>query len=177
MTQIDVYTLWNVISQQWNETEIQFVLCMIQKALEKLSNTFIVLRVFKQTWRRNHHSMNISDIEVLLESGEFWNSTTLEGWIWYTTTKKSNNNKNPRQVWSRWNGARCVKRSVRKKDLYDKVKEPLQGTRYNTRDELICAIGRSIQNINKDGCADGVRCLQNIWQKMVNKRGNYIEGT
>ena len=27
--QIDVYTLWNVIYQQRNETEIQFVLCSI----------------------------------------------------------------------------------------------------------------------------------------------------
>ena len=33
-------------------------------------------------------------------------------------------------------------------NLFAKVKEPLQGTRYN---ELIRAIGRSIRNINKDG--------------------------
>ena len=42
-------------------------------------------------------------------------------------------------------------------------------TRYNTRDELIHAIGWSIRNINKDGRADGVRCLPNIWQKVINK--------
>ena len=47
-------------------------------------------------------------------------------------------------------------------DLLAKVKEPLRGTRYNTRDELIHAIGRSIRNINKDGRADGVRRLPNI---------------
>ena len=41
-------------------------------------------------------------------------------------------------------------------DLFDKVKEPLRGTRYNTRDELIRAIGRSIRNINRDGRAVGV---------------------
>ena len=29
VSQIDVYTLWNVISQQRNETEIQIVLCSI----------------------------------------------------------------------------------------------------------------------------------------------------
>ena len=39
-------------------------------------------------------------------------------------------------------------------DLFAKVKEPLRGTRYNTRDELIRAIGRSIRNINKDGRTD-----------------------
>ncbi|KAJ4433695.1 hypothetical protein ANN_16006 [Periplaneta americana] len=50
-------------------------------------------------------------------------------------------------------------------DLFTKVKEPLRGTRYNTRDELIRALGRSIRNINKDGRADGVRRLPNIWQK------------
>ncbi|KAJ4434378.1 hypothetical protein ANN_22938 [Periplaneta americana] len=51
-------------------------------------------------------------------------------------------------------------------DLFTKVKEPLRGTRYNIRDELIRALGRSIRNINKDGRADGVRRLPNIWQKV-----------
>ncbi|KAJ4441169.1 hypothetical protein ANN_11020 [Periplaneta americana] len=50
-------------------------------------------------------------------------------------------------------------------DLFTKVKEPLRGTRYNTRDELVRALGRSIRNINKDGRADGVRRLPSIWQK------------
>ena len=62
-------------------------------------------------------------------------------------------------------------------DIFSKVKEPVRGTRYNTRDELIRAIGRSIQNINKDGHADGVRRLPNIWQKAINKGGDYIEST
>ena len=52
-------------------------------------------------------------------------------------------------------------------DLFAKVKEPLRGTRYNTRDELFSAKGRSIQNINKDGRADGIRRLANIWQKVI----------
>ena len=44
---------------------------------------------------------------MLLESGEYcWRSITLEGWISCTTINKGNNNKNSRQVWSRWNGAR-----------------------------------------------------------------------
>ncbi|KAJ4428030.1 hypothetical protein ANN_24044 [Periplaneta americana] len=55
-------------------------------------------------------------------------------------------------------------------DLFTKVKEPLRGTRYNTRDELIRALGRSIRNINKDGRADGVRRLPNICQKDHNGR-------
>ena len=62
-------------------------------------------------------------------------------------------------------------------DLFAKVKESLRGTRYNTTVELIRAIGRSIQNINKNGRADGVRRLPNIWQKVINKWDDYIEGT
>ena len=42
-------------------------------------------------------------------------------------------------------------------------------TRYNTRDELILAIGQSILNINKDWCSDGVSTFPNIWQKVINK--------
>ena len=61
-------------------------------------------------------------------------------------------------------------------DLFAKVKEPLRGTRYDTRNELILAIGRAIWNINKDGLADGVRRLPNFWQKIINKKVEYIEG-
>ena len=60
--------------------------------------------------------------------------------------------------------------------LFANVKEPLQGTRYNT-DELISVIGRSILNINKEGRADGVRRFPNIWEKVISKWGDYIEGT
>ena len=67
--------------------------------------------------------------------------------------------------------------SMRLRSIFPKVKEPLRRTRYNTRDELIRAIGRSIRNINKDGRADGVRRLPNISQKVINKRGDYIEGS
>ena len=45
---------------------------------------------------------------------------------------------------------------------------------YNTRDEPIRAIGRSIRNINKDGRADGVRRLPNIWKKVIKKGGGTI---
>ena len=48
---------------------------------------------------------------LLLESGEsVLSSVTLGGWIWYTITNKSNNNKNPKQ-----SGTRCIERSVRNK--------------------------------------------------------------
>ena len=39
-------------------------------------------------------------------------------------------------------------------------------SRYNTIDELIRGIGKPIRNINKDGCADAIRRLPKIWQKV-----------
>ena len=56
-------------------------------------------------------------------------------------------------------------------DLFAMVKEPLWWTRYNTRNQLIRAIGRSIWYINKDG----VRSLPYNWQKVINKGGEYTE--
>ena len=50
-------------------------------------------------------------------------------------------------------------------DLFAKVIEPVRGSRYNTRAELIHALGRSIRNIKKGGHADGVENLPNIWEK------------
>ncbi|PSN36375.1 hypothetical protein C0J52_23866 [Blattella germanica] len=61
-------------------------------------------------------------------------------------------------------------------DLFSKVKEPLRGNRYNTREAIIHAVGRSIWTINRNGRADGVRRLPNIWQKVINNAGDYIEG-
>ncbi|PNF20120.1 hypothetical protein B7P43_G04750, partial [Cryptotermes secundus] len=56
-------------------------------------------------------------------------------------------------------------------DLFAKMKEPLQGTRYNTREEIICAVGRSLLNIDRSGRTDGVRRLPQIWQKVVHMGG------
>ena len=60
-------------------------------------------------------------------------------------------------------------------DVFAKVKEPLRGTRYNTRDELIRSVGRSVRDIIKDGRPDGVRHLANIWQKSTRNSFNYNE--
>jgi hypothetical protein len=60
-------------------------------------------------------------------------------------------------------------------DLFVKMKEPLQGTHYNTREETIHAVGQSLLNINRSGHADSVQCLPQIWQKVV-PMGAFIEG-
>jgi hypothetical protein len=60
-------------------------------------------------------------------------------------------------------------------DLFSKMKEPLRGICYNTREAIIRAVGRSLLDINRSGRADGVR-LSQIWQKVVHMGGDYIEG-
>ena len=55
------------------------------------------------------------------------------------------------------------------------MKDPLRGTRYKTRDELIRAIGRLMRNINKDGHTDGVWCIPNIWQKVINEGATILK--
>ena len=54
-------------------------------------------------------------------------------------------------------------------DLFTKMKEPLRGIRYNTREAIIRAVGRSLLDINRSGLADGVRSLPQIWLKVVHK--------
>ena len=61
-------------------------------------------------------------------------------------------------------------------DLITKVKEPLRGTRYNMRWNYTCFRAVNTEH-QKDGCADGVQCLPNIWKKVINKEGGFIEGT
>ena len=68
-----------------------------------------------------------------------------------------------------WNNHSTQAMSPRNYNLFVKVKEPLRGTQYNTRDELIRAVGRSILNVDKDGRAYGALRLPNIWQKAINK--------
>ena len=62
-------------------------------------------------------------------------------------------------------------------DLSAKEIEQLRGTRYNTIDELIRAIRRSIRNNNKHGRPDCERRIPNIWEKVINKEDDYIDGT
>jgi hypothetical protein len=58
-------------------------------------------------------------------------------------------------------------------DLFAKMKEPLQGIQYNTR-EIIHAVGLSLLDINRSERADGVQCLPQIWQKVVHMGGGTI---
>jgi hypothetical protein len=59
-------------------------------------------------------------------------------------------------------------------DLFAKMKEPLRGS-VTTQDTINLATGRSLQGINRDGRADGVRRLPQVCQKVVGMGGDYIE--
>jgi hypothetical protein len=61
-------------------------------------------------------------------------------------------------------------------DLFAKMNEPLRGTRYNKRGEIIHAVGRSLLDINRSGGTDGVWYLSQIWLKVAHMGGDYIEG-
>jgi hypothetical protein len=41
-------------------------------------------------------------------------------------------------------------------DNLAKMKEPLQGTCYNTREEIICAVGQSLLDINRNVYIEGL---------------------
>jgi hypothetical protein len=47
--------------------------------------------------------------------------------------------------------------------FFANMKEPLRGTRYNTREKIIHTVGRSLLDINRSGRADGVGRLHQIW--------------
>ena len=59
-------------------------------------------------------------------------------------------------------------------NIFAKVKEPPREIRNNTRDELMRATGRLIRNINIDGCADDVRSIPHIRQKIIHKGDDYM---
>jgi hypothetical protein len=56
-------------------------------------------------------------------------------------------------------------------ELFAKMKGPLRGTRYSTREEIIGAVGRSLLGFDRTGRADGVQHLTQIWQKVVHMGG------
>ena len=112
-----LYTIWNVISQQRNETEIRYIFCCVWSRIHWKSiatrSSFFMCKInlavkllfdeckwlLKCYWK----------VENVIEVQRRWRVE------FDTTTNKGNNDKNPRHVWIRWNGARRVERSVRKR--------------------------------------------------------------
>ena len=75
-----------------------------------------------------------------------------------------------------WNNCHSPDMSPYDYDLFAKMKEPLRGLGYNTREAITRAVGQSLLDINRSGRADGVRRLPQIWHRVVHMGGDYIEG-
>jgi histone-lysine N-methyltransferase SETMAR len=61
-------------------------------------------------------------------------------------------------------------------DLFPRLKEPLRGTRFQDIPSVLCAVGCSITEINRNNLADSIQRLPRIWQNVQDLAGDYIEG-
>ena len=61
-------------------------------------------------------------------------------------------------------------------DLFLKLKEPLRGVRYDSLDELECAVNAEVRRINFSCLATGIEALPSRWNSVISSRGDYFEG-
>ena len=61
-------------------------------------------------------------------------------------------------------------------DLFGKLKEPLRGQRFRSLDDVKAAAKRVLQQLDRNGALTGVQRLPDRWAKVVELRGEYIEG-
>ena len=61
-------------------------------------------------------------------------------------------------------------------DLFPKLKEPLRGVRYDTLEELECAVNAEVRRINFSCIATGIEALPSRWNFAIRSRGDYFEG-
>ena len=61
-------------------------------------------------------------------------------------------------------------------DLIPKLKVPLRGDRFRTRDDISIAVRRLIMTNFSHGEADGIRRLPHRWQRTIDSLGDYFEG-
>ena len=60
--------------------------------------------------------------------------------------------------------------------LIPKLKAPLCGHRFRTRDDISIAVRRLIMTNFSHGEADGIRRLPHGWQRTIDSHGDYFEG-
>ena len=61
-------------------------------------------------------------------------------------------------------------------DLFTKLKDPLRGIRYESLDELECAMNSEVRRINFGNLATGIYALPKRWNSVIQSRGDYFEG-
>ena len=62
-------------------------------------------------------------------------------------------------------------------DLILKLKAPLRGHRFRTRDDIAISVRRLIMTNFSHGEADGIRRLSYRWQRTIDSLGDYYEGS
>jgi histone-lysine N-methyltransferase SETMAR len=61
-------------------------------------------------------------------------------------------------------------------NLFPKLKEPMNGHRFSSLEEVSAAVTRAIQGLNKSGTLNGIANLPKRWDAVIEKQGGYIEG-
>ena len=61
-------------------------------------------------------------------------------------------------------------------DLIPKLKAPLRGYRFRTRDDIAIAVRLLIMTNFSHGEFDGIRRLPHRWQRAIDNLGDYYEG-
>ena len=61
-------------------------------------------------------------------------------------------------------------------DLFPKIKEPMRGHRFSSLEEVSAAVTRAIRGLNKSGTLNGIENLRKLWDAVIEKQGDYIEG-
>ncbi|GFX01960.1 uncharacterized protein TNCV_371491 [Trichonephila clavipes] len=60
-----------------------------------------------------------------------------------------------------------------------KIKKPIRGGRFATREDIANAVRQQVTQFTHDGAnseADGIQCLPHHWQRVVTVARDYIEG-
>jgi len=60
--------------------------------------------------------------------------------------------------------------------LFHKLKEPIRGHRFPSPEEVSAAVTRAIRGPNKSGTLNGIANLPKLWDAVIEKQGDYIEG-
>ena len=61
-------------------------------------------------------------------------------------------------------------------DLIPKLKAPLRGQRFRTRDDIAMAVRRLVVTNLSHGEAYGIRRLPHRWQRTIDSFGDYFKG-
>ena len=61
-------------------------------------------------------------------------------------------------------------------DLFQKLKEPLRGIRYESLDELECAVNREVLRINFGSLVTVIEAFPKSWNSVIQPRRDYFEG-